>query len=267
MGGSPGRDRASPTGRLLRLWGIGLAAGVFSGLFGVGGGLIVVPGLVAVLGLDHRRAVGTSLLAIAPAVLASLASYSVTGSVDLVVGGLLALGAVFGAQAGSWLLHRVSRRVAQGVFLAFVVAMAVQLLVVVPDRAAVIALDPVRAAGLVGLGLVAGTLSAVLGIGGGGVVVPVLMFAFGLGDLAAKGASLVMMVPTLASGLWASLRRHSVDVRTGMVVGTAALLTGPLGSLLAHSIPAQGAAWLFAAFLVFVGGSMARQVLRPGRPA
>jgi len=52
--------------------GIGLAAGFFSGLFGVGGGLIVVPGLVVLLGLDQRRAVGTSLLAIVPAVGASL---------------------------------------------------------------------------------------------------------------------------------------------------------------------------------------------------
>ncbi|PKQ19044.1 MAG: sulfite exporter TauE/SafE family protein [Actinobacteria bacterium HGW-Actinobacteria-6] len=253
---------SSPGARIPALLGIGLTAGVFSGLFGVGGGLIVVPGLVAVLGLEHRRAVGTSLLAITPAVLASLASYAVTGSVDLVVGGLLALGAVIGAQAGTWLLHRVSRRAAQWVFIAFVAAMVVQLFIVVPNRGAVITLGPGQIAGLVVLGLAAGTLSAILGIGGGGVVVPVLMFAFGLGDLAAKGASLVMMVPTLASGLWANLRRHNVDVRSGLVVGTAALVTGPVGAWVAHAIPAQVGSWLFAAFLLFVGASMVREVVR-----
>ena len=255
----------SPGTRIPALLGLGLVAGLISGLFGVGGGLVVVPGLVAVLGLDHRRAVGTSLLAITPAVLASLASYAVTGSVDLVVGGLLALGAVIGAQLGAWLLHRVSRRAAQWVFIAFVAAMVVQLFISVPNREAVIELGPGQVAGLVVLGLVAGTLSSILGIGGGGVVVPVLMFAFGLGDLAAKGAALVMMVPTLASGLWANLRRHNVDVRTGLVVGTAALVTGPVGAWVAHAIPAQAGSWLFGAFLLFVGASMVREALRPAR--
>ncbi|MCB0911988.1 MAG: sulfite exporter TauE/SafE family protein [Propionibacteriaceae bacterium] len=255
----------SPGARIPALLGLGLVAGLISGLFGVGGGLVVVPGLVAVLGLDHRRAVGTSLLAITPAVLASLASYAVTGSVDLVVGGLLALGAVIGAQLGAWLLHRVSRRAAQWVFIAFVAAMVVQLFISVPNREAVIELGPGQVAGLVVLGLVAGTLSSILGIGGGGVVVPVLMFAFGLGDLAAKGAALVMMVPTLASGLWANLRRHNVDVRTGLVVGTAALVTGPVGAWVAHAIPAQAGSWLFGAFLLFVGASMVREALRPAR--
>ena len=255
----------SPGTRIPALLGLGLVAGLISGLFGVGGGLVVVPGLVAVLGLDHRRAVGTSLLAITPAVLASLASYAVTGSVDLVVGGLLALGAVIGAQLGAWLLHRVSRRAAQWVFIAFVAAMVVQLFISVPNREAVIELGPGQVAGLVVLGLVAGTLSSILGIGGGGVVVPVLMFAFGLGDLAAKGAALVMMVPTLASGLWANLRRHNVDVRTGLVVGTAALATGPVGAWIAHAIPAQAGSWLFGAFLLFVGASMVREALRPAR--
>ncbi len=252
--------------RVLLLLAIGLAAGLFSGLFGVGGGMIVVPGLVVVMRLDHRLAVGTSLLAITPAVLSSLVSYSVAGSVNVLVGCLLAVGAVAGAQLGTWLLHHISRRLAQWVFIAFVVVMVVQLVVEVPSRTSEMELGPVQIVGLVVLGLVAGTLSPLLGIGGGGVVVPVMMFAFGASDLAAKGAALVMMVPTLASGLWANLRRHNVDVRAGLVVGVAALFTGPVGSWIAHQLPAQVAAWLFAAFLLFVGASMLREVLRRSRP-
>ncbi len=249
------------------LAGIGLAAGFFSGLFGVGGGLIIVPGLVVIMHLDQRRAVGTSLLAIVPAVIGSLVAYAVAGSVDLAVGGLLALGAVAGAQLGSWLLHRMSLRVAQWAFVGFVAVMVAQLLVLVPDRAAGLVLDPLRIAALVAIGIIAGVLSALLGIGGGGVVVPILML-LGASDLVAKGASLVMMVPSVLSGMVANLRRDNVDVRSGLIVGGFSLLTGPLGAWVAHLIPAQVSSWLFAGFLAFIGATMLRQVLKPkARPA
>ena len=247
---------------ILALVGIGLAAGFFAGFFGVGGGLIIVPGLVVILHLDQRRAVGTSLLAIVPAVLGSLAFYAVAGSVDLVIGGLLALGAVAGAQLGSWLLQRMSVRVAQWVFIGFVAVMVVQLALLVPDRVTGLVLDPLRIAALVVLGLVAGVLSAVLGIGGGGVVVPILML-LGASDLVAKGASLVMMVPTVLSGMVAHLRQHNVDVRAGLIIGGCSLLTGPLGAWAAHLVPAQVGSWLFAGFLVFIGATMLRQALKP----
>ena len=113
------------------------------------------------------------------------------------------------------------------------------------------------------LGLGAGVLSALLGVGGGGVVVPVLMVWFGIGDLSAKGASLVMMLPGVASGLVANLRKQFVDVRLGLMIGAAAVVSSPLGVWVAHAIPPQPAAWLFAGFLLFVGGTMAREALRP----
>jgi len=257
--------RQVPSGNQLVLIaiGIGLASGFFSGLFGVGGGLIVVPALAVLLGLDHRRAVGTSLLAIVPAVTASLVSYAATGSVNLAVGGLLAVGAIVGAQAGVWLLGRISRRAAQWIFVGFVVVMIVQLLSLVPERGADLPIDVWRGIGLVVLGLGAGVLSALLGVGGGGVVVPVLMVWFGIGDLSAKGASLVMMLPGVASGLVANLRKQFVDVRLGLMIGAAAVVSSPLGVWVAHAIPPQPAAWLFAGFLLFVGGTMAREALRP----
>ncbi|MCE1175352.1 MAG: sulfite exporter TauE/SafE family protein [Propionibacteriales bacterium] len=252
------------TGRhVLGLVGIGMLAGFFSGLFGIGGGILVVPALVVLLKLDQRQAVGTSLLAILPAATISAISYGLSGSVDLGLGAVLAVGAVVGAQFGSWLLERISRRAAQWVFVAFIVVMIVELVVVVPDRAAQFAWNAPAVVGLVVLGLVAGTLSAILGVGGGGVVVPVLMVWFGLGDLIAKGASLVMMLPGVISGLIGNARRGNVFVKAGLLVGLGSLFTGPLGAWVAHLIPAQLGAWLFAGFLLFIGFTMVRQALRP----
>lgn len=253
--------------KTLALIGIGTVSGFFSGLFGIGGGLIIVPALVVLMKLDHKRAVATSLLAIMPAVTVSLIAYAVQGSVLWGVGVLLAVGAVAGAQLGAWLLRRISRRLAQWIFVGFVAVMVVQLLIVIPSRDAVFVLNWLNGAGLLALGAVAGALSSLLGIGGGGVAVPIMMVWFGLGDLAAKGAALVMMLPGVGSGLYSNLRRHMVNIRAGLVIGVGAVLTGPVGAWVAHLITAQVAAWLFAAFLAFIGISMAREALRPAEPA
>ncbi|MGB4629685.1 MAG: sulfite exporter TauE/SafE family protein, partial [Propionicimonas sp.] len=122
-----GQLRASQVGWLLL---VGCLSGFFSGLFGVGGGLIIVPGLVVVLGMEQRRAVGTSLLAIVPAIAVGVAAYAYGGSVDVVAGGLLAVGAVVGAQLGTRVLMRLRRRTAQWIFVGFVSVMIVQLMLV-----------------------------------------------------------------------------------------------------------------------------------------
>jgi uncharacterized protein len=249
--------------RVAILIGIGLASGFFAGLFGIGGGVMVVPALVVLLGFDHRQAVATSLLAILPAVATSTVSYALAGSVDWTVGAIVAVGAVIGAQVGAWVLQRISRRSAQWIFVVFLISMIIQLLLVVPNREATIELSLPMGAGLLLLGLVAGSLSAILGIGGGGVAVPILMVWFGLGDIAAKGVSLVMMLPGVLSGLVANLRRRQVEVRAGLVVGAGALLTGPVGAWVAHIISPQVGAWLFAAFLIFIAVTMVREALRP----
>jgi uncharacterized protein len=253
-------------GQTLALLGIGLVSGFFAGLFGIGGGFIIVPALVVLVKLDHKRAVGTSLLAILPAATISTVSYAVVGSVNWAVGIALAVGAVIGAQIGARILQRISRRSAQWAFVALTVVMVVQLMLVVPNRDAVMPMDLLHVAGLVVLGLIAGVLSAILGIGGGGVAVPVLMVVFGLGDLVAKGATLVMMLPGVVSGLVANLRIHNVEVRAGLVIGIAAIFSSPLGAWVAHIITPQLGAWLFAGFLTFIGITMVRQALRPAAP-
>jgi len=263
--GLPAEPRVLGLGRaqVLPLLGVGLVSGFFAGLFGIGGGIVIVPALVVLLRIEQKLAAGTSLLAILPAASIAAASYALHGSINWLVAGLLAIGAIIGAQIGALLLQRIPRRALQWIFVGFVAVMIVQLLVVVPDRGAEPVIDLSRGASLVALGLAAGMLSAILGIGGGGVVVPVLMVWFGLGDLAAKGASLVMMLPGVISGLVANWRLHNVAWRAGLVVGASSLVSSPLGAWVAHLIPAQAGAWLFAAFLAFIGVSMLREALRP----
>jgi uncharacterized membrane protein YfcA len=95
---------AMPAGRLAA---IGLAAGLFSGLFGVGGGTIVVPLLILWFAYDEREATGTSLLAIVITAVVATALHGAYGNVHVDDGLLVGLPAVGGVVAGTWLQQRV----------------------------------------------------------------------------------------------------------------------------------------------------------------
>ena len=113
----------------MRLVAIGLAAGVLSGLFGVGGGVIMVPLLVLWLGHTQRVAAATSLAAIGIVALAGVAAYGVAGKVHLLEGLLVGGTAAVGAAAGATLQQRIGNRTLTLAFAALLAVVAVRLLV------------------------------------------------------------------------------------------------------------------------------------------
>lgn len=86
---------------------MGLGAGVVSGLFGVGGGVVMVPGLVLWLGLGPHKAHATSLAAIVAAAAAGMTPFAVAGDVDWAAAPILFLGGALGAFGGARLLGKV----------------------------------------------------------------------------------------------------------------------------------------------------------------
>jgi len=108
----------------VRLAAIATAAGVFSGLFGVGGGAIVVPLLVLWLGYEHREATGTSLTAIALIAAMAAAAHAAYGNVDLPNGLLIAAPAIAGVLAGTAIQQRISERAVAAAFVVLLVASA-----------------------------------------------------------------------------------------------------------------------------------------------
>ena len=212
---------------------VGLAAGLLSGLFGVGGGTVIVPALVFFLGFNQRLAAGTSLAAIVPTATVGVISYATTGSVAWVAAIILAAGAIIGAQIGTWLLHRLPLPVLRWGFVGFLVLVIISLYLVIPSRDAGIEYTILSVVGLIVLGLITGILAGLLGVGGGIVVVPVLMILFGASDLEAKGTSLLMMIPTALSGTVGNLRRKNVDLPAAIAIGIAACTTTALGAWIA----------------------------------
>ena len=118
-----------PRGRWVKLAAIGTAAGVFSGLFGVGGGTVIVPLLVLWLGFDERAATGTSLAAIVVIAAWAAALQAAYGNVDLERAAQLGLPAVGGVLAGTWMQQRISLRALSLLFSLFLVGVAIDLVV------------------------------------------------------------------------------------------------------------------------------------------
>lgn len=108
---------------------IGFAAGVASGLLGVGGGIILVPGLVLALGATQHQAHATSLAAIVPIGLVGFAVYAINGEMNYAIAGLLVLGAFFGAPIGVRAMSKIPERPLAWVFAAVLVVAGVRLLV------------------------------------------------------------------------------------------------------------------------------------------
>jgi uncharacterized protein len=115
--------------RLVRLAAIATAAGAFSGLFGVGGGTVIVPLLIFWLAYGEREATGTSLAAIALIGAFGAAAQALYGNVDPLHALLIGIPAVGGVVAGTALQQRFPQRFVSLLFAALLVGIAVELIV------------------------------------------------------------------------------------------------------------------------------------------
>ena len=113
----------------MRLVLIGLVAGLFSALFGVGGGIVVVPLLVLAARFEERPAMATSLAAIVVISLVGAVTYALHGEVKPGAAAVVGLPAVAGAVAGPALQQRLATRTLSLAFAALLVAVGVRLLV------------------------------------------------------------------------------------------------------------------------------------------
>jgi uncharacterized protein len=116
-----------PRDRVLKLAVIATAAGAFSGMFGVGGGSVIVPLLILWLGYEEREATGTSLAAIVLIAVLATAGHGLYGNVDIPKGAFIAVPAIAGVVAGTTLQQRISQRMVALLFAILLVAVAVEL--------------------------------------------------------------------------------------------------------------------------------------------
>lgn len=235
---------------------VGAVGGAMAGLFGVGGGLVMVPLFVFLLGLDQRTAVTTSLLAIIPISILGMAGYAAGGAIDWQAGLVIGLGSIVGGQIGVRLLHRVPVPALQFGFALLLVYSAYRLI-------QPMSIDWQTAQTqwwlLAVVGVVAGILAGLLGIGGGIIVVPALVLLAGLGLDVARGTSLMVVLMTAVTASFTTVRAGQTATSVGVWAGIAGAPASLVAALVAQWIPQQQAAVLFAGLMVFAAVQLGRK--------
>jgi uncharacterized membrane protein YfcA len=229
---------------------VGALAGGLSGLFGVGGGILIVPGLVLLLDMPQRRAHATSLAAIVPIAVAGAVGYALAGALDWLAAGLLTIGAAAGAVVGTHVLRRIPERALRVIFALFLLVAAAALPFEVRAGAGAASIGVIGGTLLVTVGLVAGTMAGLLGVGGGIVMVPGLVLLASVSQVVAKGTSLAVIIPTALVGTARNARRGDVDLPVAAVAGAAGVITSFLASILSLALDPVLSAVLFGALLV-----------------
>jgi uncharacterized protein len=283
----------------LVLLGGGAAAGVFGSLLGLGGGVLIVPLLNLGFGLPLREAVATSLVSVIVTSSASAAVYLQRHVANLRLGMTLELFSASGAFAGGLVAFLIDERLLAGLFAALMLWVAftmarrkdapkpapaladgettpidVSEVAVLADATPDPAVDGSLAASLSGPGyrvrripggmagsVFAGLNSALLGVGGGIVKVPVMNLLMGVPLRTSTATSNMMMgITAVASAVIYLLRNELDPFVTGPVV-LGVFIGATTGSRVAHRVDLRLLRWLFVIVLLYTAYQMARKAL------
>ncbi len=233
---------------------IGFFAGVFGGLVGLGGGIIMIPLMVGVLKLDQHRAHGTSLVALVFTGLSGGVAYGLKGTVDITAVVLMAATAMGTAQAGAHFAHSLPEWKLKHSFGGFLLFVSVLLLIkpyLLHAQGTATGLQ--KTVVLLLTGVFTGFLSGMMGVGGGTIMVPAMVLLAGFTQHTAQGSSLLAMAPAGAAGAFTYWKRGNVqtDVLTGLIPGI--LIGTYLGGTLAHFFSDRMLTIVFVVVLVWTG--------------
>ena len=233
---------------------IGVTAGVFGGLMGVGGGIILIPLLTGLLNLDQSRAHGTSLAVLVFTGISGAVTYGWHGQIDWMAAAALAVPAVFTASAGARLADRLPGWKLKRVFGAFLIFCST-LLLFKPFLAGKIGLlsGDASIAALIVTGTVTGFLSGLMGVGGGALMIPAMILLAGFTQHTAQGTSLLVMIPTGLAGAIAHYRLGNVAGGLLFSVAPGIVLGAFFGGKIAQFIPDDPLRWIFVLTTIIMG--------------
>ena len=249
-----------PLSDLLMMLGLGATLGFLGGLFGIGGGIIVIPLLVLGFGLDQSVAQGTALVMMVPNLLIAWLRYNQRHPVALKTAlqiGLLAC-------ATTWLVAHLATRLApqlmQTVFSIFLLLVALRTLLQSPGGSAAGDQrrgDP-RFMPLVGI--LGGGSMGLLGVGGGLVATPIFNGWFGQRQTVAQSLSLALVAPSSIVALLTYSSAQRVNWSMGLPLAFGGLFTVSAGVAIAHRLPEQR---MRSAFAVMIFCTAAWMLVKP----
>jgi hypothetical protein len=229
----------------------GFTAGLAGGLFGVGGGIVLVPMLTAFFALSQHRAHGTSLAVIGATGLASIVVYGLHGQVSWAVALLVGVSSMFAARFGARAAARTSPRGLTMAFAVFLVLVAVRLLWKPPTGATTAHLELVPSIALdLALGLAVGMVAGYMGVGGGIIAVPAFTLLMGMSQQLAQGTSLAVILVTAPAGALEHARHGNLVWRLVPTLAIGAAIGAVAASWWVQGLPHALLARAFAVFLL-----------------
>lgn len=248
---------------------LGAVAGVASGMFGIGGGVVIVPALIGLFGFELTQATGTSLAALLmPVSIFAVLAYYRAGKLKIRTAAWIALGLLISSYIGAEIALNLPTATLQrlyGVFLLYVAWRFAEprkwIAEIRQDRAAGNA-QPKRADEasapndgawylLFGVGLVAGIFSGMFGIGGGLIIVPILVAFLSFDQKAAVGTSLAaLLLPVAFPAVLRYYQDGKIDIGYAALVAAGLVLGAFGGARLALALPTSTVKRLYGIFLL-----------------
>ncbi len=233
---------------------IGIAAGLFGGLVGLGGGIVMIPLMVGLLKVNQHKAHGTSLFALVFTALSGTIAYALKGSVDALAALLLMIGAVCTVSAGARYAHSLPEWKLKRAFGTFLILVSVFMLFkpYLPHISGPLAFWPMVVTLLL-TGVFSGFIAGMMGVGGGVLMVPAMVLLAGFSQYTAHGTSLLAMIVVGSVGACTHWRLGNVrrDLLPGLIAGI--LIGAYLGGNLAHTFPEGWLRAVFALVLIWSG--------------
>ncbi|WP_416051399.1 sulfite exporter TauE/SafE family protein [Cupriavidus basilensis] len=242
---------------VLLIFGLGSALGAVGGLFGIGGGLIAIPALGLLYGMDQQLAQGTALVMIAPNVLIGFWQYRRRADIALRTAVVLGLSAVLATYASARLATAIDAVLLRRIFACFMIGLALYFLWrLLPGRAATAQQARLSPRWIPALGVVGGAFSGFFSVGGGVVAAPALVGLFGFRQAAAQGLALALVTPGAVVALATYAHAGHVDWASGIPLSLGGMLTISWGVALAHRMPERRLRAAFALCLIATAGIM-----------
>jgi uncharacterized protein len=241
---------------------LGAGLGFAGGLLGIGGGLIAIPVLAWLYGMDQHLAQGTALVMIVPNVLIGFFRYHQKHRIDLRAVAAISVFSMVAAYVAGRLASGIESSVLRIAFALFLIALALYFGGGVLRRvrsgaeAPVLAPRQMTRSALPLLGIASGAMSGIFTIGGGLVVVPALVSLFRMEQTRAQGTALALVVPSSAIALFAYAQGQHVAWDVGVPMAVGGIATVSAGVALAYRFPAARLRLLFCAVLLVTAGAM-----------
>ncbi len=215
----------------------GILAGILSAILGIGGGIIMLPAIQLILQFDPATAVATTLLAVALTASSGALGHYRNGVVNLKSALLIGIGGIIGILNGSYIFKAYLSKNTDWIEILLGILFLIMAFRMLKDLYQEFRSREKREnyarlhspVWLVILGVIVGILAGMLGIGGGFIMVPAMMWLFGAQPLEAVGTTLLAMLPIALFGAIIKLGQGFVNLSAGLIIGVGSIFGAQIG--------------------------------------